>query len=210
MVSSTANPPSSDKHDNFTAFSGPTLAEPAFFIPNTGQFAPDVQFYAPTASGQQIWLTGDAIWFSFPNNGQETVPTAPRQRQALKLTFPNALPRPQLSGQSPLKTRLTYLHNVQTETARSNGSVWQSVRYQNLYPDIDLEISSRNGLFHWQFIKTSAQIPISRWTAFSSLSAPQSVLPRIRINIVGADQLQVTDHYIVAQSETLNFRLPLF
>ncbi len=63
----------------------------------------------------------------------------------LRLTFPGANPRPRLEPFHRLDTVVSYFIGNDPDQWRLNVPVWGGVRYADLYPGIDLELTGQNG-----------------------------------------------------------------
>jgi hypothetical protein len=63
----------------------------------------------------------------------------------LKLSFPGSNPHPRLEPFDRLETHVSYFIGNDANEWRSDVPVWGGVRYVDLYPGIDLEITSENG-----------------------------------------------------------------
>lgn len=64
----------------------------------------------------------------------------------LRLSFPGANPQLALEPFHPLPTTLSYFRGADPAGWPANVPVWGGVRYANLYPNIDLELSDAGGL----------------------------------------------------------------
>ncbi|MBX3058397.1 MAG: PKD domain-containing protein [Anaerolineae bacterium] len=130
------------------------------FIENAGQFAEGARFQA-RGGNHTLWLADDAIWITVlepaaPSPAGE--PEFPAQTDAIqmeddtlhgvhiRLTFPGANPQPGLEAFHPLTTTLSYFRGSDPTGWQANVPVWGSVRYANLYPGVDLELSSAGAL----------------------------------------------------------------
>lgn len=133
---------------------------PMTFIENAGQFAEGARFQA-RGGNHTLWLADDAIWITVlepaaPSPAGE--PEFPAQTDAIqmeddtlhgvhiRLTFPGANPQPGLEAFHPLTTTLSYFRGSDPTGWQANVPVWGSVRYANLYPGVDLELSSAGAL----------------------------------------------------------------
>ena len=117
------------------------------FIENVGQFDEAVRFQANGPAGK-LWLTQDGIWLSVlePEPAIEPGLPAPpastkRRGVVLKLSFPGANPQPRLEPINPLPPTINYFKGNNPANWRTNVPVWGGVRYVDLYPGLDLELS---------------------------------------------------------------------
>jgi murein DD-endopeptidase MepM/ murein hydrolase activator NlpD len=143
-------------------------SSPVMFIENVGQFDERARFQVRGGTGT-IWLAEDAIWITVletppqpsPMSGREPCPpfagglrgdvdggtegSEPRRGVHLKLTFPGANPHPRLEPFNRLDTHVSYFIGNDPVQWHPNVPVWGGVRYVDLYPGIDLELTSENG-----------------------------------------------------------------
>lgn len=130
---------------------------PVIFVENVGQLAADVRFQARGAVGGGVWLAPDAIWITLVEpltispgqGGQPPDPTQAELQQGvhLKLSFVGANPNPQLVPFDQLDTHVSYLTGSDPAGWHARVPVWGGVRYQDLYPGIDLELTSEKGRY---------------------------------------------------------------
>ena len=163
------------------------------FVENVGQFHPDVRFQVQGA-GAAIWLTDDALWLTLveqPAKGAS--PSLPRRAVHLRLSFPNANPHPRLEPFQPQETTLNYYRGNDPARWHTRVPVWGGVRYVNLYPGVNLEITGRNGRWAWRLV---AQ-PAAR------------NLGDIRLRVEGADAVAVEDNLLRLKTALGEMALPL-
>ena len=150
---------------------------PVTFIENVGQFADGARFQVRGANGT-IYLADDAIWFTVLERPQvsasprQTPPperfNAPREDKPrkgvnLKMTFVGANPHPRLEPFNRLDTHASYFIGNDSAKWRADVPVWGGVRYKDLYPGIDLEITSENGqMLQRVFARPSANLNLVR------------------------------------------------
>jgi hypothetical protein len=137
------------------------------FIENVGQFGDGARFQVRGGSGT-IWLAEDAVWLTVlekppstgplsPAFGEEDVSLpfhagredgdegTPRKGVNLKLSFVRANLHPILEPFDRLDTHVSYFMGDDPAGWRADVPVWGGVRYRDLYPAIDLEITGENG-----------------------------------------------------------------
>ena len=147
-------------------------SSPVMFIQNDGQFGEGAHFQV-RGGDRTLWLADDGLWMTelekpasplperpsltsppeFGVAGDEGLLPSPTGRGAggegkgvhLKLTFPGANPHPRLEPFNRLETSVNYLLGNDPAQWRTNVPVWGGVRYVDLYPGIDLEISGESG-----------------------------------------------------------------
>jgi Beta-propeller repeat/S-layer homology domain len=150
------------------ALATPTLAAPpkpdtlplleensVLFIENVGQFDEGARFQMHDGNGT-LWLAEDALWMTVveqvaPQSGE--VPALVGMSHAgesgkgvnIKLSFVGANPAARLEPFNRLETSVNYFIGNNPETWDPDVPVWGGVRYKNLYPGIDLELTGENG-----------------------------------------------------------------
>ena len=126
--------------------------EPLLFIENVGQFAEQVRFQLH-GSRAAVSLGQDGLWFtilepaemdSLAGLQQEPEPQ-PARGVTLKFTFLNANPQPRLEPFQRLDTQVSYFQGKDPANWLPGVPVWGGVRYVDLYPGIDLELTGENG-----------------------------------------------------------------
>jgi len=138
---------------------------PLMFIENVGQFDDEARFQLRGANGT-LWLTEDGLWVTVleksrlsprpPDGGDPSSFSATERVEELgewgevpgvnlKLSFPGANPQPHLEPFNRLETSVNYFLGNDPAQWQTNVPVWGGVRYKDLYPGIDLEITSEGG-----------------------------------------------------------------
>lgn len=212
--------------------SGPTL----LFIENVDQFPPagngETTRFQVQADQANLRLTEQALWFTHlaptePNAQTQNTGLAAASPPSsnvlsqrglnLRLAFVGANPQPRLDPFNRLETHVSYFVGNNPALWRSDVPVWSGVRYVDLYPGLDLEISSENGQL------------VQRWVVKSDLSARTSTGPGLnpddgelatatsaspftgtRLRVEGAEALTLTDAGHLLLSTTVgDITLPL-
>jgi len=139
---------------------------PVMFIENVGQFDEGARFQVRGGNGT-LWLADDALWITVVERSVVSdqrsarfahTPESPfdqnlkskienRQVVNLRLSFPNANPNPRLEPFDRLETTVSYFLGNDPDSWRPAVPVWGGVRYVDLYPGIDLEVTSEGGQF---------------------------------------------------------------
>ncbi|MBN1221087.1 MAG: SBBP repeat-containing protein [Anaerolineae bacterium] len=127
------------------------------FIENVGQFENSIRFQT-FGSATIFSLAHDALWFTVVENsaggeadrpGVQSMETAsgrePRPGINLKMSFPGANPHPPVEPFNRLPTHVSYFHGSNLTGRHTDVPVWGGVRYMDLYPGIDLEITGHDG-----------------------------------------------------------------
>jgi len=150
------------------------LFNPVFFIENVGQFgrsgvspagqgaegegsAPRFQVLG---AGYTSWLTADSLWMTALitdpaqsgsddplRTGEALLKEAVDGRRGvhLKISFVGANPSPVLEPFDRLETHISYFSGGDPQAWHADVPVWGGVRYIDLYPGIDLEVTGQNG-----------------------------------------------------------------
>ncbi|MFC1975104.1 SBBP repeat-containing protein, partial [Chloroflexota bacterium] len=190
------------------------ISQPLMFIENVGQFDSSTRFQA-NGSLTTLSLTEDALWFTIIEdlptehsdvarmNGQQV--TDSRQGVNLKLSFVNANPHPKIEPFNRLDTRISFFTGSDPAHWQADVPVWGGVRYVDLYPGFDLEISSENGQL------VPRLMPQDKATTAANNQAQNAVsLPDISLQIEGAETLAVDDMgYLRLTTAVGEFTLPL-
>lgn len=171
-----------------TATTDDSQQAPLIFIENVGQFDSRARFKIRGAS-ETLWLAEDAIWITII--GEEERDSG--RGVNLKLTFPGANPHPRLDPFDRLDTTVSYFTGSDPARWRSDVPVWSGVRYVDLYPGVDLEISGHNSRWFWRLTQREERSPIEH--------------PILRVE--GADGVAVDANLLRLQSADEEFVLPL-
>lgn len=175
-----------------------SLANPTLlFIENVGQFpaATSSEIVRFQVSGQpaSLSLTDSALWITLleptqPDaqiQGLSESPNAnlqapPSRGLSLKLSFVNANPQPRLEPFQRLDTVISYFKGNDPARWQTNVPVWAGVRYVDLYPGLDLEITSANGQLVQRLVVKEADVS-------AQATADLSLLNGVRLQIEGAE-----------------------
>jgi hypothetical protein len=118
------------------------------FIENVGQFANDVRFQAYGAAGT-LFATHDSLWFTVfsqpPQRTDDTAAPQPAPGAAVRVRFAGANPAVQIEPFGAQDSHISYFLGDRASDWHADVPVWGGIRYKNLYPDMDLELSSVNG-----------------------------------------------------------------
>jgi murein DD-endopeptidase MepM/ murein hydrolase activator NlpD len=127
-------------------------------IENVGQFPADVRFQVRGATGGGVWLTSDAIWLTLleprpdvdlDTAGPVTSTTTPSTPNGvrLKFSFVEANPNPEIVPFDRLDTRASFFRGNDPAGWHADVPVWGGVRYREIYPGIDLEVTGAGGVY---------------------------------------------------------------
>lgn len=140
-------------------------APSALIIENVGQWDAAARFQVWGGQGT-TWLAEDAIWISLVEpapaeergdplsllHSDDPLVTSPRKGANLRLSFDGANPHPRLEPFGPSETVVSYFYGNDPDKWRPDVPVWTGVRYVDLYPGLDLEISGTAGSWSWRTI----------------------------------------------------------
>ncbi|MBX2999162.1 MAG: SBBP repeat-containing protein [Caldilineaceae bacterium] len=179
------------------------------FIENVGQFPDEVRFQVRGAD-RLLWLTDDALWVTLLAPGTqpdtkmerrlprafsvEDAASAPRQGVHLKLSFVGASPHARLQPFERLETKVSYFIGNDPEQWRPDVPVWGGVRYMDLYPGLDLEVSGEGGRWSWRLAADRV--------SSASLSA-------VTLQVEGAEGLALSEDALHLATAVGEYSLPL-
>jgi len=110
----------------------------------------------------------------------------------IRFSFVGANPNPAVKGIKSLDTKVSYLLGKNAKDWAAGVPAWAGVRYENLYPGVDLVITSQNGHWIWQI-----------------LAEAKASLSQVRLRVEGADQLQLVNDQILLTTTAGDFTFPL-
>jgi Beta-propeller repeat len=147
---------------------------PLRFEANQGQFEDHVLFVS-RGPGFNLSLTreGASLLFAPPRSGGPGAAAAPRSL-AVDLRLAGGSSAAPVTGESPVAAQAHYLTGRDQSRWRPNVPMYQSVRYDAVYPGIDLVFHGRNGRLEYDFIV-----------------APGADPGQIGLDVRGADRLSV-------------------
>ncbi len=162
------------------------------FIENAGQFGKSARFQA-AAGSSTLWLAEDALWISQVSEipGSDGKPETV-QIANVRISFEGANGSPELEPFNRLNTVVSYFHGDDPAKWQANVPVWGGVRYLDLYPGIDLEISSEQGVYAQRLI-----------------AQPGADLSAVKLNVEGVDSLQVEGDQILFSTPLGKISFPL-
>jgi hypothetical protein len=161
---------------------------PAMFVENVGQFTEDTRFQVRGDNGtfrfmdDEIWVTvfdhrsTDIERWSLPipssHLSASSRSSSPLIGVNLKITFIDKNPHARLEPFNRLDTRVSYFIGDDQANWHTDVPVWGGVRYKELYPGMDLEITSESGRM-----------------ILRVLARPNAKLEAVRLRIEGADEI---------------------
>ncbi|MBN1484243.1 MAG: SBBP repeat-containing protein [Chloroflexia bacterium] len=162
---------------------------PLLFIENVGQFAPQTRFQIRQGN-TTIHIAENEIWFTLVDQRGEDFLSGVH----LRLTFPGANAHPTLVPFDRQETHVSFFSGSDPASWRQDVPVWGGVRYLDLYPGIDLEISGRGGRWTWRLLCQGRDV---------------SLLQDIRLQVAGAERVSLGAGELRLSTASGPFRLPL-
>lgn len=127
---------------SFMAVRSSAASAPILFEKNEGQFPREVDYVA-RATGQAFLLEGN----------RATVATGPAETPSqIRMTFVAARPDVAPTGGALAPSRTHYIRGNDRSQWLTGVAAYHSVRYDGLYPGIDVEYHARRGMLEYDFI----------------------------------------------------------
>jgi hypothetical protein len=182
------------------------------FVENVGQFDARARFQT-RAGGFTAWLAEDGLWIAVAEDleiadtskgghsfeagvaGEGVV--RPLRGANLRLSFTGANPAPKMVPFGRSATVVSYLTGNDPAAWRADVPVWAGVRYVDLYPGLDFEVTSVAGRWAWRMV------------AKGTGSQQASVLSAVRLRVEGSDSLSVVDGAVRLDTGVGELDLPL-
>jgi phosphatidylserine/phosphatidylglycerophosphate/cardiolipin synthase-like enzyme len=176
------------------------------FIENMGQFDSRVRFQA--AEDATIYFTDHDIWFVLleprtiseekGSRGNQRLDSSfkadtPRKGVNLKLDFVGAKPRNQIEGLTEVETTISYFAGSGQESQYANVPAWNEIRYTDIYPGMDLEVSAEGNDLSWNFVMTDPALFFEKYGKNNK--------QEIRIRIRGQKDLEVQNNEILVSTD---------
>lgn len=179
------------------------------FIENTGQFDEGTHFLVRMGE-TTLQLSDDALWLTIlkypalqPEARQpeldprqlissQSADDKPAQAVTLKLSFAGANPRPRLEPFNRLDTQVAYFTGDPTQW-RTNVPVWGGVRYKEIYPGLDWELTGENGQLVQRLVVRDEDVALAASGESVSNSGTLDRLEQVQMQVEGADSLRLED-----------------
>jgi hypothetical protein len=161
---------------------------PLMFVENVGQFDPAVRFQVP-AGNRTVWLTETGFWMTA---FQTAAGSSTGGSVNLLLSFPDANPHPTLEPFKPLDISFSYYVGNDPADWHTDVPVWGGVRYKDIYPGIDLEVTGES----------------NRWQP-RIVAQPDASLEMVRMHIDGVEGVTIEDGQLRLVTAAGDFILPL-
>ncbi len=169
--------------------SGGEAETQALFIENVGQWDPAARYQLPGGDGV-TWFADDGVWITLlepPTRSDERAQAARKQMQVesragvnLRLSFEGANRDAQLVASGPARTTVSFFRGSDPDRWHPDVPVWTGLRYVELYPGIDLEISGAAQGWTWRMVAREG-------AGAEALARMQQV----QLRVEGADVLSV-------------------
>lgn len=147
------------------------------FVENTGQFD-SRQAFELRLNSSISRFTNDSIWFSLlepqeslMEDGELSISTdgLPVDRANdkentqkgvnIQVKFIGSVNKPSIEGFNKSESKISYFYGNDENSWHPDVPVWNGIRYVDLYPGVDLEVSGINGSWSWTLvIKDSIQL----------------------------------------------------
>lgn len=195
------------------------LREPktsVFFIENVGQFDQHARFQT-CINGATIYFTKDAVWYTLlqsPSKDQKNDPSTTRIKRSipekelkpvkgvnLKINLIGSNPDPDIEPFGRETVSFSYFGGQDKSNWHSSVPIWDGIRYKDIYPGLDLEITSEQNQLTWQFIITDS-------TIFYKENNPL-IQQGIRIKVTGHKLLQIKNKTIDISTDVGELDLPI-
>ena len=183
---------------------------PVMFVENAGQWDDGARFQVWGGPAGTMWLAEDAIWITVLEPGETSgqVDTAldsrlrwspedreepaPRSGVNIKLSFVGANPQPRIETFDRLDSTVSYFLGNDPGQWRPDVPVWGAVRYVDLYPGIDMEVTNEDGRM------------VQRLAA-----RPGADLAAVQLRVEGADAVAVDGDRLRLSTAAGDLALPL-
>jgi hypothetical protein len=172
------------------------------FIENVGQFDSRAHFQVRGGGGIS-YLCPEAIWMTYlehlPDNlgskhhsGNQQILNSPRIGVNLRISFIGANANPEIEGFNSVDTDFSFYIGNNPDQWRTHVPVWGGVRYIDIYPGVDLEISSEENQWTWKIVGNDGDS-----------------LDQVHLQVDGADKLELREGSIIATSSIGEMTIPL-
>ena len=169
----------------------PDTKDSIMFIENVGQFNDNALFQVRGSEGT-LWLAEDALWVTVLDSQTSADNESPAKGINIKLSFPGSNPHPLLEPFNRFDTHVSFLIGSIVENWYPDVPVWGGVRYRDLYPGVDLEITGANGQLVQRMV-----------------SRDQKYLERVHLSVEGAGGMTLDGNSLLLETLVGEYHLPL-
>lgn len=166
-------------------------------VENRGQFAPAIRVQS-VGAGPTVRFTTDGIWLTAVAASEADsaavaasiapATTAPATRDAIQLhlTYRNANPAPEVVPYGRVEASFNYFLGNDPNRWQQNVAAWTGVRYRDLYPGVDLEVTINKGRLTQTLVVREV----------ISAAALETLLATIQLQIDGGDAVALGETMI--------------
>ncbi len=167
---------------------------PLMFIENAGQFDERARFQV-RGGNSTLWLAEDGLWITLLEPTDPNIQSSISSRRGvnLKLSFAGANPHLRLEPFNRLETSVNHFLGDDPSNWRSDVPAWGGVRYVDLYPGVDLEVTGKGGHWIWRLVTRHSPFAISD----------------VRLRVDGAESLGIVGEHLRLTTTIGDFTLPL-
>jgi hypothetical protein len=163
VVSNSSQPRASAKPSSAPAAPAGSYAVPLSFEPNQGQAGPEVKFLS-RSRGYTLFLTATEAVIAMRAGGPAS---ADRQTQTLRMQLVGANPTARVTGEQALGGKVNYVRGSDPSGWRTDISTYARVRYEEIYPGIDVVYYRQGGDLEYDFVVGAGGDPDSIQLAFT-------------------------------------------
>jgi len=127
-----------------------TNSSPLRFEVNLGQTDPDVRFMTATRSGD-VFLTPGEVVLRVRKAAGSALASPRTETAVIRLQFAGANPDARITGVDPLAGQTNYFIGSDPSRGRTGVSSFARVRYEGVYPGIDLICYGNEGKLEYDF-----------------------------------------------------------
>ncbi len=190
-------------------------ANDLIFVENIGQFEAGVLFAVQAESGV-LFIGQDALWMTVVESPQALrdhpgdfpagfEPDRTLQGTNLRITFPDASPTARVVPFDSHKASISYFKGSDPTDWVVEAPAWRGIRYESLYPGLDLVITSEEGAWTWSLVPQEQQG--LRLTPFTMQAEVEE--PHIQLRIEGAEALTLDNAAVRAETVLGDLEVPL-
>jgi hypothetical protein len=166
----------------------------------------------PNSISKFTWRSPDSLLGSqTPSSGSEQSLQSEPQVNGVNLhvTFEGANPAARIEGFDRLSSKVSYFRGNDPQKWRADVPVWGGIRYVDLYPGVDLVITSKNGELVQRLESTTiATLNTLRTNSTSDLQT--DAIDQVKLKVEGGDSLMVDQKDILVNTSMDRFQSHYF